>query len=217
MIHMPGVDIDPEKVVELALKLSKSDEKAKNEIKEFIDKVEKAYNALVDSLIPFYHISNEETFKSQFPIQYANFKKYFLVYDNVDIEAQRGKIKKAFEKVTTHKYSVKLQLLVPFYLYAWLGVNRYNKDKQKKLEELSQKLKEVSPEDLLSDNTVPTIMNTLIEKFYERFTSIYQQSLDSQNTQNSQRELKSFLSDLDDDVNVIRGLLGGLRIIRSNL
>ena len=40
MIHLPFVDIDPNQLVELALRLSKSNEKAKNEIKEFVDTVE---------------------------------------------------------------------------------------------------------------------------------------------------------------------------------
>jgi hypothetical protein len=103
------------------------------------------------------------------------------------------------------------------YLYAWIGVNRYDKYKQEKLEGLVQKLKELSADDLLYDNTVPDTMDILIEMFYEKFTRIYQQSLNSQNTQDSQRELKLFLSELDADVNVIRGLLGGLRIIRAYL
>jgi hypothetical protein len=60
-------------------------------------------------------------------------------------------------------------------------------------------------------------MEILNEKFYEKFTHIYKQSLNSQNTQDSQRELKSCLSELDVDLNVIRGLLDGLRLIRANL
>jgi hypothetical protein len=80
-VNLPGVSIDVQQVVELALKLSKSEEKAKNEIKEFVSKVEKVYNTFVDSVISFYHITDEERFKSQFAIQYTNFKKYFLGYE----------------------------------------------------------------------------------------------------------------------------------------
>jgi hypothetical protein len=218
-VHLPGVDIDPERIVELALILSKSDQKAKNEIKEFVNKVEEAYNTFIGSIIPFYHITDKETFMSQFPIQYANFKKYFLTYDNINIETQRIKIEEVL-KSKTHNISIKetiVSAIVPFYLYAWIGVNRYNKYKEKQHEVLSQKLNKLSAENLLFDNTVPETMNEINERFYEKFTYIYEHSLNSQNTQDSQRELKSFLSKLDDDVNVIRGLLDGLRIIRANL
>jgi hypothetical protein len=75
---------------------------------------------------------------------------------------------------------------VPGYLYAWIGVNSYDKHKQEKLKGLVQKLGELSADDLLYDNTVSDTMDILIEKIYEKFTRIYKRSLNSQNTQDSQ-------------------------------
>jgi hypothetical protein len=43
----------------------------------------------------------------------------------------------------------------------WIGVNRYNKYKQEKIEGLGQKLIQLSADDLLYDNTVPDTMDLL--------------------------------------------------------
>jgi hypothetical protein len=97
-----AIEEDLDKLVKLVRDLIKAGltKKSSKSLKRLLREIQKIYNTIVKTVLPFYSINNDVKFKRSFSPSYEKFKEIYLREDVSNLEYSCNKVKKELDDLT---------------------------------------------------------------------------------------------------------------------
>jgi hypothetical protein len=196
-VNLGILEMDLEKIGKLIVEMLSVnvDETSKNEVKELVEEVSKAYEDLVDCYVDFKPLrKNSEVFENSFSQLYVKFEKTYLK-SPVDKSASCGKIHSALNRISKNRwYLTKLPML------------------SKKIEEF----KLSSDAWYLNDTLMVEILSEFNKRVYQDLREI-EKTYGNEPTETSRDKLNVFILKWDEEFLNLRSKISEFRNLSSNI